>query len=65
MGEGVPGPGERPGGTSRRRFISYLVAAPVLVMGIRMGLDVGDATPAFAIVPSLPSPPTSRTWAIC
>ena len=32
----------------RRRFLGYLIAAPVLVMGIKFGVDTADAPPASA-----------------
>jgi len=48
---GAPAPGPDPGGTSRRRFLSYLVAAPTLAVGVRW------AGPASALpVPTAPAP---------
>jgi isoquinoline 1-oxidoreductase beta subunit len=50
---GAPaGPGRS--GLSRRRFISYLIAAPVVTMGVRLGLDGIDAAPAAAAITSPP-----------
>ena len=40
-------------GIPRRRFLGYVIAAPTLVAGARLGLDLFDAPPAGA----LPSPP--------
>ena len=48
---GVPEP------PPRRRFLAYLIAAPVLVMGVKLGTDVVDAPAADAAVASIPTPP--------
>jgi isoquinoline 1-oxidoreductase beta subunit len=45
---------EAPG---RRRFLGYLIAAPVLVMGVKLGSDVVDAPAANAAEASIPTPP--------
>lgn len=38
----------------RRRFLTYLVAAPTLTVAARIGLDSGAAAPAHAAIPSPP-----------
>lgn len=42
--------------TSRRRFLTYLVAAPTLVVGGRFIIDTLDPATAEAAIPSLPAP---------
>src|SRR4051794_32575223 len=51
-GEAMGGAGD--GGIPRRRFLGYVVAAPTLVAGARLGGWLG-ADPAFGVVPSAPS----------
>jgi isoquinoline 1-oxidoreductase beta subunit len=46
---------EQPPG--RRRFLTYLIAAPVLAMGIKVGLDATEAPPADAAEAIIPTPP--------
>ncbi|MER6156629.1 molybdopterin cofactor-binding domain-containing protein [Streptomyces sp. NPDC001868] len=41
---------------SRRRFLTYLVAAPTLAVATRTGLDVYDPGSAEAAIPTLPAP---------
>ncbi|GAA1218300.1 molybdopterin-dependent oxidoreductase [Kitasatospora nipponensis] len=41
----------------RRRFLTYLLAAPALAIGTRAAVDAESATPAAAAVPSLPGIP--------
>ncbi|MCW2494683.1 molybdopterin cofactor-binding domain-containing protein [Jatrophihabitans sp.] len=43
-------------GTDRRRFLSYLIAAPTLVVAARLGAQAIHPEPAGAAVPSLPEP---------
>ena len=45
---------EAPG---RRRFLGYLIAAPVLALGVKLGSDVADAPAANAAEASIPTPP--------
>ena len=52
--DGAPPAGPPPG---RRRFLSYLIAAPVLVMGVKLGTDLADAPAANAAEASIPTPP--------
>ncbi|MCX5079785.1 molybdopterin cofactor-binding domain-containing protein [Streptomyces sp. NPDC056121] len=47
---------DRPGGPGRRRVLAYLLAAPTLAVGARLGLDAVGADSAEAAVPSLPQP---------
>ena len=49
-------PPTSPSGTDRRRFLSYLVAAPTLVVAARLGIDAVHSNPAGASIPSLPEP---------
>lgn len=44
------------GSTSRRRFLGYVLAAPMLVVGAQLGLELATETPAAAAIPSLPQP---------
>ncbi|MEE1836905.1 xanthine dehydrogenase family protein molybdopterin-binding subunit [Streptomyces sp. SP17KL33] len=41
---------------SRRRFLTYLVAAPTLAVATRIGLDVHEPGSAEAAIPTLPAP---------
>ncbi|WP_327730582.1 molybdopterin-dependent oxidoreductase [Streptomyces sp. NBC_00487] len=41
---------------SRRRFLTYLVAAPTLAVATKIGLDVYDPGSAEAAIPTLPAP---------
>lgn len=41
---------------SRRRFLSYLVAAPTLAVGTTVAVDALVPAPAGAVVPTLPAP---------
>ncbi|MDT0573060.1 molybdopterin cofactor-binding domain-containing protein [Streptomyces sp. DSM 3412] len=41
---------------SRRRFLTYLVAAPTLAVATRIGLDVYEPAGAEAAIPTLPAP---------
>lgn len=41
---------------SRRRFLTYLVAAPTLAVATKIGLDVYDPAGAEAAIPTLPAP---------
>lgn len=41
---------------SRRRFLTYLVAAPSLAVATRTGLDVYEPGTAYAAIPTLPAP---------
>ncbi|WP_405637398.1 MULTISPECIES: molybdopterin cofactor-binding domain-containing protein [unclassified Streptomyces] len=45
-----------PGGPGRRRVLAYLLAAPTLAVGARLGLDAVGGESAEAAVPSLPQP---------
>jgi isoquinoline 1-oxidoreductase beta subunit len=45
---------DEPAGIPRRRFLGYVIAAPTLVAGARLGLDVLGAPRAAASVPSGP-----------
>ena len=47
---------ERPEGPGRRRVLAYLLAAPTLAVGARLGLDAVGGESAEAAVPSLPQP---------
>ncbi|MFF1568555.1 molybdopterin cofactor-binding domain-containing protein [Streptomyces sp. NPDC058293] len=49
-------PPVRPGGPGRRRVLAYLLAAPTLAVGARLGLDAVGGESAEAAVPSLPQP---------
>ncbi len=44
----------RPVEMSRRRVVGYLVAAPTLTVAVRLGLDSVTASPAEAVIPTLP-----------
>jgi isoquinoline 1-oxidoreductase beta subunit len=44
------------GPVSRRRFLTYLVAAPTLTIAADLGLDMAATHPAEAAIPSLPAP---------
>jgi isoquinoline 1-oxidoreductase beta subunit len=46
--------GQPPG---RRRFLGYLITAPVLVMGVKLGLDTAAAPAADAAEAVIPTPP--------
>ncbi|RVU22232.1 xanthine dehydrogenase family protein molybdopterin-binding subunit [Streptomyces antnestii] len=46
----------RPAGPGRRRVLAYLLAAPTLAVGARVGLDAAGGESAEAAVPSLPQP---------
>jgi isoquinoline 1-oxidoreductase beta subunit len=48
----APGFGPMP----RRRFLGYVIAGPTLIAGARMGIDLVDADPAGASIPSPPVP---------
>jgi isoquinoline 1-oxidoreductase beta subunit len=41
---------------SRRRFLTYLVAAPTLTIAADLGVDMAATHPAEAAIPSLPAP---------
>jgi isoquinoline 1-oxidoreductase beta subunit len=41
---------------SRRRFLTYLVAAPTLTLAVDLGLDAATGHTAEAAIPSLPGP---------
>ncbi|MEK0099603.1 molybdopterin cofactor-binding domain-containing protein [Streptomyces sp. A475] len=45
-----------PGGPGRRRVLAYLLAAPTLAVGARLGLDAVGGASAEAAVPSVPQP---------
>jgi isoquinoline 1-oxidoreductase beta subunit len=54
--EGTESAAAAPG---RRRFLGYLIAAPVLVMGVKIGTDLAGAPAAQAaeaVIPTLPLP---------
>ena len=50
---GPDAPGELGAGTSRRRFLGFLIAGPTLVAAAQI-VDIADAAPAGAAVPSPP-----------
>jgi len=50
----TPADGQRP--VDRRRFLTFLVAAPTLTVAARIGLDALAAAPAGAVVPSPDQP---------
>src|SRR5690348_11728218 len=52
--EVVDVPAEDLPGTDRRRFLSYLVAAPTLVVAVKLGLDATRSERAGAVIGSLP-----------
>ncbi|MFI7099348.1 molybdopterin cofactor-binding domain-containing protein [Streptomyces sp. NPDC050161] len=45
-----------PEGPGRRRVLAYLLAAPTLAVGVRIGTDALDGQEAAAAVPTLPQP---------
>ncbi|POX42747.1 isoquinoline 1-oxidoreductase [Streptomyces sp. Ru73] len=55
--EAGPGGAEAaPAGVGRRRLLGYLLAAPTLAVGVRLGVDGAAAQPAEAAVPTPPQP---------
>ena len=48
--------GDAPQGLARRRFLTFLVAAPALTVATRVGLETLTPAKADAVVPSLPQP---------
>lgn len=44
------------GAVGRRRFLTFLVAAPTLTVAAKMGLDAADPPAADAAIPTLPQP---------
>ena len=44
-------------GLGRRRFLTYMVAAPTLTVGARLALDSDTAASAQSLLPPVPSPP--------
>jgi len=48
--------GDAPQGLARRRFLTFLVAAPALTMAARVGMEAVAPAKADAVVPSLPQP---------
>ena len=52
----VPSEGTSTGDLSRRRFLTYVVAAPVLTVAASSGLDLIAPSKAHAVVPSPPQP---------
>ncbi|MGW6399812.1 molybdopterin cofactor-binding domain-containing protein [Streptomyces sp. NPDC055134] len=51
-----PAQPDGPGGPGRRRVLAYLLAAPTLAVGARIGLDAVGGESAEAAVPSVPQP---------
>ena len=48
--------GDAPQGLARRRFLTFLVAAPALTVAARVGTEAVAPAKADAVVPSLPQP---------
>ena len=48
--------GDAPRGLARRRFLTFLVAAPALTVAARVGTEAVAPARADAVVPSLPQP---------
>ena len=48
-------------GTSRRRFLGFLVAGPTLVAASQIAVETANPTAAAAAVPTGPEPVTSTT----
>ena len=48
--------GDAPQGLARRRFLTFLVAAPALTMAARVGTEILAPAKADAAVPSPPQP---------
>jgi isoquinoline 1-oxidoreductase beta subunit len=53
--DGSVPPDDEPGGTSRRRFITYLVATPTLAVAVNAGLFSGSAEAAIIPTPVQPA----------
>ena len=52
----VPSEGTSTGDLTRRRFLTYVVAAPVLTVAASSGMDLIAPSKAHAVVPSPPQP---------
>jgi isoquinoline 1-oxidoreductase beta subunit len=49
-------PPDQPTGTSRRRFLGYVLAGPTLVAASQIVAETADPTPASAVAPTAPEP---------